>query len=119
VTDRIIIIKVTPFLTSIAVVLLFAIIWNLEQNEIIKFESTIHTALSITFIAPCSFLSIISMKYGNTMKLLNKNYLPKAEITELTYLFVHLKTKNRKISIVYNSLVLQKSVSLIENQYYK
>lgn len=118
-TDRIIIIKVIPFITSIAVVLLIAIFGNLEQNVITKFQSTIHTALSITFVATCSLLSNISLKISNTIKLLNKNYLPKAKITELTSLFVHLKTENRKITIVPNVLVLQKSISIIENQYYK
>lgn len=50
-TRRKTMIKATHLFTSIAVVILIAGIWGLEQNEIAVFSSTILTALGIAFFA--------------------------------------------------------------------
>jgi small-conductance mechanosensitive channel len=45
---------------------------------------------------------------------LDKDYPFEGEITDLTYFFVHLKTKSGEIITIPNSLVLQKSIAVIE-----
>lgn len=125
-TRRKTMIKATHLFTSIAVVILIAGIWGLEQNEIAVFSSTILTALGIAFFAHWSLLSNITssiilffnhpLKLGDTIKVLDKDYQFEGEVTELTYFFVHIKTKNGEVITIPNSLVFQKSISVIDNQ---
>jgi small-conductance mechanosensitive channel len=122
-TRRKIIIKAINLFISIAVVILIAGIWGLEQNEIAVFASTILTALGIAFFAQWSLLSNITssiilffnhpLKLGDTIKILDKDYPFEGEVTELTYFFIHLKTNNGETITIPNSLVLQKSISVI------
>jgi len=123
---RKIIIKAIHLFTTITVVILIAGIWGLEQNEIAVFVSTLLTALGIAFFAQWSLLSNITssiilffnhpVKLGDTIKMLDRDYPFEGEVTELTYFFIHLKTKGGEIITVPNSLVMQKSISIIEDQ---
>jgi len=123
---RKIIIKVINIFTTITAIILLAGVWGLQQNEIAVFASTILTALGIAFFAQWSLLSNITssailffnhpLKLGDTIKVLDKDYPFEGEITELTYFFVHLKTKSGELITIPNSLVLQKSVSVIVKQ---
>jgi len=123
---RKIIIKVIHLFTSIAVVVLLAGVWGLEQSEIAVFASTILTALGIAFFAQWSLLSNITssvilffnhpLKLGDTIKILDKDYPFEGEVTELTYFFVHLKTSSGEVITIPNSIVLQKSISILVKQ---
>jgi small-conductance mechanosensitive channel len=87
---------------------------------------TILTALGIAFFAQWSLLSNITsslllffnhpVKIGDTIKVLDKEYPFEGEVSDLTYFFVHIKTENGEIITVPNSLLLQKSVSVIERK---
>jgi len=119
------IIKTIHLFTSLGILILLAGVWGLNQNEIAVFASTVLTALGIAFFAQWSLLSNITssiilffnhpLKLGDTIKILDKEYPFEGEITELTYFFIHLKTTNGEIITVPNSIILQKSVALIEN----
>ena len=99
-------------------------IWGLKQNQIAFFASTILTALGIAFFAQWSLLSNITssiilffnhpLKIGDCIEVLDKDYPFSGEISDLTYFFVHLKTKKGEIITIPNSLILQKSISIIE-----
>ncbi len=125
-TRRKIIIKVVHLFTSIAVVIVLAGVWGLEQNEIAVFASTILTALGIAFFAQWSLLSNITssiilffnhpLKLGDRIRILDNDYPFEGEITDLTYFFVYVKTKDEEIVSIPNSILLQKSVSIIANQ---
>jgi small-conductance mechanosensitive channel len=125
-TRRKIIIKAINLFAFIAVGLIIAAIWGLEQNEIAVFASTILTALGIAFFAQWSLLSNITssiilffnhpLKLGDTIKVLDKDYPFEGEITQLTYFFVHLKTENGEIITIPNSQLLQKSIAVIEKK---
>ncbi len=121
---RKLIIKAIHLFLSIALVVLLAGIWGLEQKEIAVFASTIMTVLGIAFFAQWSLLSNVTsslilffnhpLKMGDTIKILDKEYPIEGEISELTYFFVYIKTKNGEIITVPNSIIFQKSVSIIE-----
>ena len=120
------IIKVTHLFISIAVVVLLAGIWGLEQKEIAVFASTILTVLGIAFFAQWSLLSNITsslllffthpVRLGDTVRILDKDYPMEGEVEELNYFFIHLKTKNGETITIPNSLIFQKSVSIVVNQ---
>ncbi len=118
------IVKAVHLFTTIAAVLLIAGVWGLKQHEIAVFASTILTALGIAFFAQWSLLSNITssiilffnhpLKLGDTIKVLDKDYPFEGEVTDLTYFFVHLKTKTGEVITIPNALVLQKSIAVVE-----
>ena len=123
---RKIIIKSTHLLSFLAVIILLSAVWGLKQNEIAVFVGTILTALGIAFFALWSLLSNITsclllffnhpIKIGDTLKVLDKDFPVEGEVSDLTYFFIHLKTKSGEIITIPNALLLQKSVSIIENK---
>lgn len=125
---RKLIIKALHLLTFLAATILIAAIWGLKQNEIAVFVGTILTALGIAFFAQWSLLSNITssvllffnhpIKIGDDIKIFDKDYPFEGEVTDLTYFFVHLKTKEGEIITIPNSLLLQKSVSIVEKKQY-
>ena len=118
------IVKAVQLFSTITVLILLAGVWGLEQHEIAVFASTILTALGIGFFAQWSLLSNFTssiilffnhpLKLGDTIKVLDKDFTVEGEVTELTYFFVHIKTSNKEIVTIPNSLILQKSVSVVE-----
>ena len=123
-TRRKIIIKAINLINTIIAVILIAGVWGLNQSEIALFASTIFTALGIAFFAHWSLLSNITssiilffnhpLKLGDTIKVLDKDYPFEGEITDLTYFFVHLRTTSGEIITIPNSLILQKSIAVVE-----
>jgi small-conductance mechanosensitive channel len=107
-------------------IVLLAAIWGLKQNEIAVFVGTILTALGIAFFAQWSLLSNITsslllffnhpVKIGDNIKVLDKDFPFEGEIVDLTYFFIHIKTEDGGITTIPNSLILQKSVTVIEKQ---
>ncbi|MEX1189651.1 MAG: mechanosensitive ion channel domain-containing protein [Bacteroidia bacterium] len=120
------IIKAVHLLSFLTVIILLSAIWGLKQNEIAVFVGTILTALGIAFFAQWSLLSNITssvliffnhpLKIGDTIKILDKDFPFEGEVADLTYFFVHLKTENGEIITIPNSLLLQKSISLVEKK---
>jgi len=120
------IIKAIHLLSFLIVIILLSAIWGLKQNEIAVFMGTILTALGIAFFAQWSLLSNITsslllffnhpVKIGDTIKILDKDFPFEGEVSDLTYFFVHLKTKSGEIITIPNSLLLQKPVSVIEKK---
>lgn len=118
------IIKAFQLLSFLTATVLLAAIWGLKQNEIAVFAGTILTALGIAFFAQWSLLSKVTsslllffnhpVKIGDKLKVLDKDYPFEGEIVDLTYFFVHIKTNDGGITTIPNSLLLQKSITVIE-----
>ena len=118
------VIKAVHLLTSISAMILIAGVWGLKQDEIAVFASTFLTALGIAFFAQWSLLSNITssiilffnhpLKLGDTIKVLDKDYPVEGEVTELTYFFIHIKSKDGEIITLPNSSLLQKTVAVVE-----
>lgn len=119
------IVKAANLFLFITVTVLLSAIWGLEQNKIAVFVGTILTALGIAFFAQWSLLSNITssilmffnhpIKIGSTIKILDKDYPIDGEVSELTYFFVHIKTESGETVLIPNSIFLQKSV-LVKDQ---
>ncbi len=121
------IIKAVHLMSLLTLSILLSAIWGLKQNEIAVYVGTIITALGIAFFAQWSLLSNITsslllffnhpVKIGDTIKVLDKDYPFEGEVSDLTYFFIHLKTESGEIITIPNSLLLQKSVSVIEKNH--
>ncbi|MBK8853894.1 MAG: mechanosensitive ion channel [Saprospiraceae bacterium] len=120
------IVRVIHLFILIGVMVIIAGIWGLEQNEIAAFASTLLTALGIAFFASWSLLSNITssiilffnhpMKSGDTLRVMDKDYPVEGEIIDLTYFFVHVRLKSGEVVTIPNSMILQKSISIIEKE---
>ena len=98
---------------------------GLKQHEIAVFVSTILTALGIAFFAQWSLLSNVTssvllffnhpVKLGDNIKIMDKDFPFEGEVTELTYFFVHLKTKSGEIITVPNSLLIEKPIAILKD----
>lgn len=116
-------IKAVNLFTLITAATFLSAIWGLKQHEIAVFVGSILTALGIGFFAQWSLLSNITssiilffnhpIKLGDTIKVLDKESLVEGEVTDLTYFFVYLKTKEGDLITIPNSLLLQKSTAII------
>lgn len=123
---RKVIVKAVHLFLFITLVILLSAVWGLKQSEIAVFVGTILTALGIAFFAQWSLLSNITsslllffnhpIKIGDTVKVLDKDYPFEGEVTDLTYFFVHLKTNNGEVITIPNSVLLQKSVSVLDSK---
>jgi len=123
---RKIIVRAFNLLAMITSAVFIAAIWGLRQSEIAVFVSTIITAMGIAFFAQWSLLSNITssiliffnhpMKIGDHIKVMDKEFPFEGEITDLSYFFVYIKTSTGELITVPNSLVLQKSISIVSSQ---
>lgn len=120
------IVKGLGLFVSITALVFLAGVWGFRQHEIAAFASTILTALGIAFFAQWSLLSNITsslilffnhpLKLGDTVKILDKDCPFEGEVTDLTYFYVHLKTENGEIITIPNSLIFQKTVSVLHTK---
>ncbi|MBK6565152.1 MAG: mechanosensitive ion channel [Saprospiraceae bacterium] len=56
------------------------------------------------------------MKSGDTLRVLDKDYPVEGEIIDLTYFFVHVRLKSGEVVTIPNSMILQRSISIIEKE---
>lgn len=123
---RKIIVKAIQLLLSITAITIIAAVWGVGQSEIIVFAGTVLTALGVAFFAQWSLLANITsgiilffnhpLKIGDQIKVLDKDFPFEGEISDLTYFFLHLKSTNGEIITIPNTLLLQKSIAIIEKQ---
>ena len=121
---RKIIVKAVHLFSFITLIILLSAVWGLEQSEIAVFVGTILTAMGIAFFAQWSLLSNVTsslllffnhpIKIGDNIKVLDKDYPFEGEVNDLTYFFVHLKTESGEIITIPNSILFQKSVSVLQ-----
>jgi small-conductance mechanosensitive channel len=123
---RKIIVRAFNLLAIITAAVFMAAIWGLRQSEIAVFVSTIITAIGIAFFAQWSLLSNITssiliffnhpMKIGDHIKVMDKEFPFEGEITDLSYFFVYVKSSSGELITIPNSLVLQKSISIVSSK---
>lgn len=121
---RKIIVKAVHLFSMITASILLAAVWGLEQKEIAVFVGTILTALGIAFFAQWSLLSNITsslllffnhpVQIGDYIKVMDKDCPFEGEVSDITYFFIILKTKEGEIITIPNAHLFQKSVSIIQ-----
>lgn len=120
------IIKAVHLLSFLTASILLAAIWGVKQNQIAVFTGSLFTVFGIAFFAQWSLLSNLTsslllffnhpVNIGDTIKVLDKDYPFEGEVTDLTYFFVHIRTKNGELATIPNSLIFQKAVTVTQNK---
>lgn len=117
------VVKLINLISGISLLIIVGAIWGLNQNKIALFLGSVLAVLGVAFFAQWSLLSNITAglilffhhpaKIGDRIKILDKDFPIDGEIMDMSYFFVKIKTVDNEIVLIPNSILLQKSVSLI------
>lgn len=112
--------KVILILFYITEVVLISFIWGVDQKQLLVYISSFLTILGIAFFAQWSILSNITaglilyinypVKIGDTITILEKDNNITGEIRDIGAFFITLKTPDKELITVPNSIVLQKNI---------
>ncbi|NCT10777.1 MAG: mechanosensitive ion channel [Flavobacteriia bacterium] len=123
--NRVIIInKIINVLIYASVVIIVSFIWGVDEKQLILFISSFLTILGIAFFAQWSILSNITaglilfvnypVKIGDEITILEKDNNITGEIKDIGAFFITLKTNEKELITVPNSIILQKNIKFKE-----
>jgi small-conductance mechanosensitive channel len=109
-------------LTIIAIVFISAI-WGVNQSDIVVFISSVMAILGIAFVAQWSLLSNITaglilffnhpLKIGDHIKVIEKDFIIEGIVNDISFFFIHIKTENKEKITISNTVILQKTISIV------
>jgi small-conductance mechanosensitive channel len=109
-------------LTIVSIVFISAI-WGVRQADIVVFISSVMAILGIAFVAQWSLLSNITaglilffnhpLKIGDRIKILEKDFVIEGIVNDITFFFIHIKTDNKEKITISNTVILQKTISIV------
>lgn len=115
-------IKILNLFIFILAIISLTAIWGIEKEKLMLFISSVVTILGIAFFAQWSLLSNITaglilffnhpLKFGDHIKILEKDFIIEGKIDDITFFFVHIKTPDGDHITIPNSIVLQKNLSI-------
>lgn len=121
-------IKILHFFLGTSAVFAFVAIWGIEKEKLVIFISSVLTIIGIAFFAQWSILANITagfilffnhpLKIGSRIKVLEKDFIIEGMVDDITFFFVHIKTKKGERITIPNSIVLQKNI-LVESEHPK
>ena len=115
-------------LLNLLIVLVLAVIltaiWGVKQSEVLIFATSVITVLGIAFFAEVSILSNITaclvlffqhpIKIGDTIKVLDNDHAIEGELIDITYFFVFIRTVDRGIITMPNTVLLRSPFHIME-----
>jgi small-conductance mechanosensitive channel len=114
------------FINILAIVALI-IVWGVQTRDIFITLSSIATVIGVAMFAQWSILSNITsgiilffsfpFKIGDTIRIHDKDFPIEAEIEDISAFHVYLSTKDGEKIIYPNNLLLQKGISIMDNNY--
>lgn len=115
--------KAINLMLSIMAIVFISAIWGVKQADLVVFISSALAILGIAFVAQWSILSNITaglilffthpLKLGDHIKVIEKDFVIEGTIDDITYFFVHIKTKDKERITISNSLIMQKAISIV------
>jgi small-conductance mechanosensitive channel len=115
--------RMINLLLTIAAVVFISAIWGVNQSEIVVFISSVMAILGIAFVAQWSLLSNITaglilffnhpLKIGDRIKVLEKDFVIEGIVNDITFFFVHIKTDSKERITFSNTIILQKTISIV------
>jgi small-conductance mechanosensitive channel len=110
-------------LLTITAIVFIAAIWGVKQTDIVVFISSVMAILGIAFVAQWSLLSNITaglilffnhpLKIGDHIKILEKDFIIEGIVNDITFFFIHIKTENNEKITISNTVILQKTISIV------
>lgn len=100
--------------------IILAGIWNIDRKELIVFFTSVLTILGIAFFAQWSILSNITaslilffnhpLRIGQFIQVFDKDYTVEGKLEDISFFFMHVRTKENQIVTIPNNLVLQRTI---------
>lgn len=104
----------------IIVVLVIIGIWNIHQDQLMVFVTSVITILGIAFFAQWSIISNITaslilffnhpLRIGEYIEILDKEFSVKGKLEDISFFFMLIRTENGELITVPNNLALQKII---------
>jgi small-conductance mechanosensitive channel len=121
--------KLINILIFLMAVVVIAAIWGVNQSQLILFITSFLTVLGIALFAQWSLLSNITaglilflnhpLRLGDRIRVMDKDYNIEGRVDDITYFFLHIRMDNGEKITMPNSVILQKTISIMvksENQ---
>lgn len=115
--------RMINLLLTITAIVFIAAIWGVKQTDIVVFISSVMAILGIAFVAQWSLLSNITaglilffnhpLKIGDHIKILEKDFIIEGIVNDITFFFIHIKTENNEKITISNTVILQKTISIV------
>jgi small-conductance mechanosensitive channel len=112
------------FIIMVAFVVAIAI-WGVNSEQVILFITSALTILGIGFFAQWSILSNITsslilffnhpIRIGGHIRILDKDYPIEGEVENISLFFMYIRTHDNQLVSIPNTVVLQKTISLLED----
>lgn len=115
--------RMINLLLTIAAIVFLSAIWGVKQTDIVVFISSVMAILGIAFVAQWSLLSNITaglilffnhpLKIGDRIKVMEKDFVIEGTVNDITFFFIHLKTDSKEKITFSNTIILQKTISIL------
>ncbi|MDD7915102.1 mechanosensitive ion channel domain-containing protein [Polaribacter ponticola] len=112
--------KIITILIYSSTIVIVAFIWGVDEKQLLIYVSSFLTILGIAFFAQWSILSNITagiilfinypVKIGDTITILEKDNNITGEIRDIGAFFITLKTPEKELITMPNSVILQKNI---------
>jgi small-conductance mechanosensitive channel len=112
--------KIISILIYTTIIVVVAFIWGVDEKQLFVYISSFLTILGIAFFAQWSILSNITagvilfinypVKIGDTITIMEKDNNIKGEIRDIGTFFITLRTEEKELITVPNSVILQKTI---------
>lgn len=118
------VVRVFNTLYNLAGIITLTVIWGVDTKNLFVALSSVFAVIGVALFAQWSILSNITagiiiyfsapFKIGDFIRILDKDMPIEARVEDIYTFYTHLRTKDGGIHIFPNSLLLQKAVSVIE-----
>ncbi len=99
-------------------------IWGIKNNQIFAFITSVLAVIGVAFMAQWSLLANITaglilffnhpLKIGDKIRIIDKDHPMEGQIEDITLFFLHIKDKENKVYTIPNAIVMQKTLTIIE-----
>ncbi len=100
-------------------------IWGVDSQQVILFITSALTILGIGFFAQWSILSNITsslilffnhpIRIGGHIRILDKDYPIEGVVENISLFFMYIRTHDNQLVSIPNTVILQKTISLLED----
>lgn len=115
--------RMINLLLTITAIVFISGIWGVKQADIVVFISSVLAILGIAFVAQWSLLSNITaglilffnhpLRIGDHIKIIEKDFIIEGIVNDITFFFIHIKTETKEKITLSNTVVLQKTISIM------
>ncbi len=117
--------KILNFLFFNALAIVLAGVWGLKGAQILAYVASTLTILGVAFFAQWSLLSNITsglilffyhpLRFGDVLFIYDKDFPLEGTVEDITFFFLHIRDKDGKVFTIPNSIVLQKTLRILES----